>query len=66
MMRKMTKKINRPHLSIPITLDEVLESLEDTEASLSSSLLAELSDLDPVSSSEFRKDQRDHAGGIYT
>ena len=55
MMRKMTKKINRPHLSIPITLDEVLESLEDTEASLSSSLLAELSDLDPVSSSEFRK-----------
>ena len=55
MMRKMTKKIKRQHLSIPITLDEVLESLEDTEASLSSSLLAELSDIDPESSWEFRK-----------
>lgn len=52
-MTKKTRKISRPYLSIPITLDEVLSTLANTKGPLSSSHLAELSDLNPDSFSQF-------------
>lgn len=49
MAMKKTRKINRSYFSIPITLDEVLSALANTDDLPSSSHLAELSDLPPES-----------------
>jgi len=54
MTTKKTRKINRPYLSIPITLDEVISSLVNTDDPVSSSHLAELSDLSSESFLKFR------------
>ena len=53
MMMKKTRKINRPYLSIPITLDEALNSLTDAGDIPPSSHLAELSDLPPEALKSF-------------
>ncbi len=42
---KKTMKINQPHLSIPVTLDEALESITSHDCSPSASHLSKLSDL---------------------
>jgi len=47
MMTKKKRKINRDFLSIPITLDEVLESLDASAVTPPATHLAELSDISP-------------------
>jgi len=54
-MTKKTRKINRDYLSIPITLDEVMESLAAASAVPPAAHLAELSDLSPENQKLFFK-----------